>query len=233
MNRPKLDYSTPVTFTFRERVALTITSHVIALILRLIYCTCRLTVRNAQYREDAEAQYGAVVIAFWHEVLPLAVWRYRNSGVNTLTSYSRDGDMIARVIARFGIPAMRGSSSRGGHEALQRMTYAVQQGVTVAITPDGPRGPRRELKLGPAVVSARASAPVVPIGLAVSRCWRMNSWDRMVIPKPFARIVCEYGEAIPPSDVLDRPAVDAKRLEIEQGLNAVQERVEQETGMAL
>ena len=233
MIRPDIDYSTPVSFSLRERISLTITSHLIALVLRVICVTCKMTIRNSSYREDAEKKYGAVIVAFWHEVLPLAVWKYRNSGINTLTSYSRDGDMIARVVAQFGIPAMRGSSSRGGREALQRMTHAVQQGVTVAITPDGPRGPRRELKLGPAVVSARASAPVLPLGIAVSRCWRMKSWDRMVIPKPFARIVCEYGEAIAASDVLDRDAVDSKRLEIEQALNAVQERVEQETGMEL
>lgn len=226
MSRPDLDYSTPVTFTFRQRVSLAVLPRLVVLIIRVLFGTCRVEERNADLHAKAEAKHGCVMLAFWHETLALAGWRYRNTGYHTLTSYSYDGELGARVVTQLGLHALRGSSSRGGSDALHRMQAAIACGITIGLTPDGPRGPRRELKSGAAVLGARTGVPVVPVGFAVTRCWRMKSWDRMVIPKPFSTIVCEYGEPVWPCTGEDETAVEAKRAEIERALNAVQQRVE-------
>ena len=230
MNHPELDYSTPVTFTFRQRVALSILPRLVALIVRVLFSTCRVEVRNAHHHYDAEKRYGCVLIVFWHEGLPLASWRYRNMGCHTLTSYSYDGEFGTRVIAKLGIRALRGSSSRGGSDALKRMEAALSHGVTLVLMPDGPRGPRRKMKAGAAVLGARTGAPVIPTALAATRCWRMKSWDKMVIPKPFSTIVCDYGEPVWPGTGQEREAIDETRKEIERALNALQENLERSLG---
>ncbi|NUM53036.1 MAG: lysophospholipid acyltransferase family protein [Candidatus Hydrogenedentes bacterium] len=231
MSHPELDYSTPVSFTFRQRLSLTLLAPLVALVIRLLFGTCRVEVRNAHYHYDAEKRFGCVLLVFWHEVLPLAAWRYRGTGYHTLTSYSYDGEFVARVISWHGMGALRGSSSRGGGDALNRMKAAIDRRVTLGFTPDGPRGPRREMKSGAAVLGARTGVPVIPTGLAVNRCWRMKSWDKMVIPKPFSLIVCEYGDAIAPCESEDETAIEAKRAEIEVALNEVQRKIERGVGM--
>lgn len=230
MNRPELDYSTPVTFSFRQRVALAIVPRLAAVLVRLLFGTCRLEVRNAHHHEIAEKRFGCTLLVFWHEVLPLAVWRYRNLEYHTLTSYSFDGEIIARIIGQFGLRALRGSSSRGGHDALVRMEAALRQGVTIGLTPDGPRGPRRVLKAGASVLGDRTGVPVVPVGFAATRCWRAKSWDTMVFPKPFSTILCEYGEPVWPCAEHGREPTESRRDEIERALNAVQERLENSLG---
>jgi hypothetical protein len=230
VNHPELDYSTPVTFSFRQRVALAIVAPLFALAIRVLFGTCRIEVRNAHHHYDAEKKYGCVLLVFWHETLPIAAWRFRNTGYHTLASYSYDGEIVARVITRLGLAALRGSSSRGGADAVKRMEAALERRVTLALTPDGPRGPRRELKAGTAVLCVRTGVPVVPTALAVTRCWRTKSWDKMVVPKPFSTIVCEYGEPIWPGAGHETTPIDEKREEIERALNALQERLERALG---
>lgn len=227
MKHPELDYSTPVAFTFRQRVGLAVLTRLVALIMRLLFGTCKVEVRNAHHHHDAEKKHGCVLLVFWHEVLPLAAWRYRGTGFHTLTSYSYDGEFVARVIDRLGLRALRGSSSRGGAEALDRMEAALKRNITIGLTPDGPRGPRRELKPGAAVLGARTGVPIIPTAFAASRCWRMHSWDRMVFPKPFSTIICDYGEPIWPCGGEEPSLLEQKRAEIERALNTAQTRLEE------
>lgn len=233
MKRPELDYSNPVPFTLRQRITLTIVSHFVALLMRVICGTCRVEIRNPQHLMQAQQGDSAALLLFWHEVIPLAAWRYRGSGIHTLTSYSYDGELVARVVGHLGIGALRGSSSRGGSDAMHRMSMALSQGVSVIFTPDGPRGPRRELKAGAAVLSARTKMPVIPNAFAATRCWRMKSWDRMVIPKPFSTIVCEYGEPVAACESEDEAAIEAKRAELERTMVALQERLDREVSRAV
>ena len=113
-----------------------------------------------------------------------------------MISASRDGELISRVAGFFGYVPIRGSSSRGGKEAAQEMVAALQAGRRCAITPDGPRGPRRELKMGVVQLAKMTGSPVVPFGFAVERGWRLRSWDQFIVPKPFSKAVFVYGEPI-------------------------------------
>lgn len=178
------------------------------------------------------ARTGHAVLCFWHETLPLAIYTYRNTGFHTLTSYSYDGEIAARLIEPFGLHALRGSSSRGGAEALRELEKAIQLVPIVGITNDGPKGPRRESKPGPAILAARTQNPIIPNAFAITRCKRMKSWDRLIFPAPFSRIVCAYGPAIdPPSDTSEE-AIESTRLELELAMNRLQESLESELNVS-
>src|SRR5690606_15894263 len=100
------------------------------------------------------------------------------------------GELAARIVTHFDLRAVRGSSSRGGADALNQLQQAMALGAGVGFTLDGPRGPRRKAKLGAAIIAARTGAIIVPNAFAVSRAWRLRSWDRLPIPKPFSRVLC-------------------------------------------
>jgi hypothetical protein len=155
----------------------------------------------------------------------MAVCHFRNTGYHTLASYAFDAELGMRVLRRLGIPSVRGSSSRGGSEALHGLELALQHGV-VGWTIDGPKGPRRVAKPGVAILAARAQAPVIPLALHASACWRFNSWDRLGIPKPFCRISIAYGDAIPPPPDETPEAIEETRTRVERELNALHEMLE-------
>jgi lysophospholipid acyltransferase (LPLAT)-like uncharacterized protein len=145
------------------------------------------------------------VFAFWHEFLPLMpglslIARklpfYRPTPIHTLVSHHRDGRFIGTVMRRFGILPILGSSSRGGAAGLRNLLVVLRQGDLIGITPDGPRGPRRQAALGVAQLAALSGVPVVPLAARTSRRIQLNSWDRMPVPLPFGRGIVVCGPAI-------------------------------------
>ena len=130
--------------------------------------------------------------ALWHNrllVFPLILRRFfpQRHGV-ALISASRDGDLLADAVQRFGYDVVRGSSSRLGASAILQLTQVLASGRDVVITPDGPRGPAYELGPGIIFLAQKSGAPVLPINLEYSRCWRLGSWDRFIVPWPFAKV---------------------------------------------
>jgi lysophospholipid acyltransferase (LPLAT)-like uncharacterized protein len=151
--------------------------------------------------------------------LGIALWHFRGAGYHTLTSYSFDGELASRVCEWSGLHAVRGSSSRGGSKALRLLQAAVKLGITIGLTLDGPKGPRREAKPGIALVAAKNGVPVVPVSMSAATAWRLRSWDRMCIPKPFSTIRVVYGEPILPPETLSSETLEQFRREIEHALN--------------
>lgn len=169
------------------------------------------------------------VAAFWHERLPLmpALWvraRGARTRIHVLVSRHRDGRFIAEVIRRFRVDMVYGSSSKGGAAGMRRMIELLAAGDQVAITPDGPRGPRREAAAGVAQLAAASGAPVLPAAAQTTRHRLLPTWDRMVLPLPFGRgvVVCGPTIAVPPDGwrealpvitaALDEAAAEADRL---------------------
>ena len=132
--------------------------------------------------------------AFWHAQMIPAMLAHRGSGIAVLISAHRDGEMIARVAAQFGIPAIRGSTSRGGAGALRAIERTLANGTPVAVTPDGPRGPAEVFQPGTLIAAQRAGVPVVLGAIVPMRSWRLKSWDRSYVPKPFTEIIATYTE---------------------------------------
>lgn len=130
---------------------------------------------------------GPVVWVFWHNRLLGPLVPYRDQGVGVVISRSSDGELISRIVERFGYVPIRGSSSRGGSAALRGVLRHLASGRDVALTPDGPRGPRYRVQPGAAAAAVRGGAPLVPVGAAFSRRWVAPSWDRFQVPLPFGR----------------------------------------------
>jgi lysophospholipid acyltransferase (LPLAT)-like uncharacterized protein len=133
------------------------------------------------------------VFLLWHEVLLPLLWHHRDQGIAIVVSENRDGQYLTDFALALGYRAVRGSSSRGAARALLGAVRELQAGRAVAFTPDGPRGPRRELKPGVVAAAQRGGGVIVPIHARADRAWRVRSWDRVLVPKPAARITVTYG----------------------------------------
>jgi len=162
------------------------------LVIRALAVTWRYRITNAEGYRALRAQSRPFIFAFWHgQMLPL-LWLHRGQTVSVVVSSHRDGEIIARIAERLGFRTIRGSSSRGAARALLGIVRELEGGGEVAVTPDGPRGPAERFASGALVGAQRANAPIVGIGVAASRAWRLRSWDRFMIPKPFARVSVAY-----------------------------------------
>ena len=166
-------------------------------IVRAVHATSRLTTSGDEHWMPFQERPDAGWIGcLWHGTMLSPIWRHRAHDVVALVSEHRDGEYITRVLARLGYGLARGSSTRGGARGLRELFRAARAGHTLAVTPDGPRGPREVMKEGVAVVASRTGLPVVPIGVGLGRAWRASSWDRFSIPGPFSRIHIDYGPPI-------------------------------------
>jgi lysophospholipid acyltransferase (LPLAT)-like uncharacterized protein len=177
-----------------------------AKLLGLYLCFALRTTRWSLEGHEHMAPHAAgapVVVAFWHERLPLMpmLWlkarqspegRKAGNRVHVLVSQHRDGRFIGAVVSRFALNVVLGSSSRGGAKGTRLMLSLLEGGDHIAITPDGPRGPRRVAAPGVAQLAALSGAPVLPCAAQTTRRWMLRTWDRMVVPKPFGRgvVVC-------------------------------------------
>jgi lysophospholipid acyltransferase (LPLAT)-like uncharacterized protein len=226
---PGVSYDSPLEFSTKQRLILATVPLAVTSLLKLFYLTIRTRVEGAEHRVAATA-HGPCILAIWHESLGLAVNEHRGSNYHTIASYSYDGELATRAMRHFGVEAVRGSSSKGGSQALHELEKVLAQGTTVGWTLDGPRGPRRIAKVGVGVLSARSQAPILPIATAVDRAWRLRSWDRFAVPKPFSTVVCAYAPPIPPPSSTDPEEVEAKRLEVESVMNTLHRKIEAETG---
>jgi lysophospholipid acyltransferase (LPLAT)-like uncharacterized protein len=169
------------------------------ILVRLLGATWRLRLEGPDHRRAARQSGEALVLALWHgELLPL-LWYHRQQDIAALISSHADGEIIARIVQSLGFRAIRGSTSRGGARALMEAVAELRGGRDVAFTTDGPRGPRRVSAPGAAVAAAKAGVAVLPIGAHVTRAWTFRSWDRFMLPKPFARITVRYADVIRPA----------------------------------
>lgn len=173
-------------------------------------------------REIVETRVPAVFV-LWHGRLLPCAYRYRNRGMGTLISRNRDGDYITRMIEGWGYRVVRGSTSRGGFSGLKELVRLVQQGASVALTPDGPRGPRQKMKLGPVQIARLTGAPIVPVTAAASRARYFGRWDRFLVPEPFAWLPCALGEPIRVDRSLEPPELALVAQRVEGELNRLTE----------
>jgi len=176
-----------------------------------------------------------VIAAIWHQrILVVMGYARKFSGYepSVMISQSRDGEMIAKVYSRFNFRPIRGSSSRGGKEALMNVVEdLVHHQIAVHIL-DGPRGPRGVVKPGLIVMAQLSGVPIVPVYISVNRAWVLDSWDRFIIPKPFSTVVIRLDSPIYVPKSMDSEAFEITRKEIEQHLKENQVRDDQEQGWA-
>jgi lysophospholipid acyltransferase (LPLAT)-like uncharacterized protein len=183
-------------------------------VIRVLALTWRMREHNGMVHRMALTTGQRVIYTLWHgELLPL-LWHHRGEGVAVVISEHRDGEIIARIAERLGYCTVRGSSSRGASRALIGLVRAVESGRSAAVTPDGPRGPAHVFAPGAAIAAQRTGVPLLPVRASASRAWRLKSWDRFLIPMPFARVDVHYGALTPVTADTPRAAAElAPRLE--------------------
>jgi lysophospholipid acyltransferase (LPLAT)-like uncharacterized protein len=167
-----------------------------AFVLRLIGCTWRLQIRGYANFERLQQSGQGILFALWHEAILPLTFAMRGKGHWMLVSQHRDGEYITQVLHQLGYQTVRGSTTRGGYRSLLEMAKRGKAGEVLGITPDGPKGPRREVQGGVLLIAQRAGIPILPIMAAAAPCKRLASWDRFMIPHPFARVVIHIGEPI-------------------------------------
>ncbi len=179
-----------------------------AWIIRLLGVTWRVRIHDAGPVDRVRHDGQAVALLLWHgQLLPL-LYVMRFQSIASLISTHKDGELVAQIARRLGCRLIRGSSSRGADRALLGLVRELKDGFTVAVTPDGPRGPYRTFAAGALVAAHRAHAPVVAFGVHATRAWYLHSWDKFMIPKPFARvtIVFDAPTMVPGDSVRDAAA---------------------------
>ncbi|MBA3658965.1 MAG: lysophospholipid acyltransferase family protein [Gemmatimonadales bacterium] len=162
--------------------------------LRALAATWRIRTYNEGRWRAIYERRAPHVFLLWHEALLPLLWQHRAQGIAIVVSEARDGQYLTDVALSLGYRAVRGSSTRGATRALLGAVRELRAGHAVAFTPDGPRGPRRQLKAGAVAAAQRAGAAVIPLHATADRLWRLHSWDRFMIPKPGSRLSISYGE---------------------------------------
>jgi len=202
-----------------------------ATLVRVLGASWRIDRSGLGARDLALARGNRCIFALWHARLLPLVFTHRGRGIAMLVSRHRDGQLITRIIERLGFVTARGSSTRGGEEGVMEMLRLAEAGHLLGITPDGPRGPAEKLKPGLVYLASRTGWPVVPVAAAARSAWVFRSWDRFRVPRPFARVVVDYGDPIAVPAGLDGDALELWRSRVERALcehtEAVRRRAEE------
>jgi lysophospholipid acyltransferase (LPLAT)-like uncharacterized protein len=177
------------TFSPAERIKLWLISWAGFLFIRVVGATLRyrFILEPGCLWDERGGPTQTSIWCFWHRSVLPSAYRFRNQGLAVMTSRSFDGEYIARIIQKLGFIPVRGSSSRGAVGAVFGMRQQLEQGHGVVFTIDGPRGPRYIAKPGPVLLAKKTGVPVSCFYIAVERAWILNSWDQMIVPKPFSR----------------------------------------------
>lgn len=192
----------------------------VACYIRLVWASGRWTVENAHIPAAFWDQGKPFILAFWHGRLLLMPksWR-QGKAIHMLISSHRDGQLIARTVAHFGIRAIEGSTTRGGSTALRAMLKALKAGEWVGITPDGPKGPRMRASDGIVAVAKLSGCPVLTASYSAAPAKVLGSWDRFLVPYPFGRGVITWNEPIMVARDADADQLEACRQRIEDAMN--------------
>jgi len=169
---------------------------------------------------------GKVVLAFWHGTMLIPWHLHRNNNFAALVSTSKDGDLLANILTKWNYDVTRGSSHKGGKEALELLLEKGKENYSIAITPDGPTGPPREMKAGAVISAQRTGLPLVLCGVANKKKYKLNSWDGFEIPKFFSRVVVNLSEPMFIDKDLNRDETSHIIKEYNDKLNHLQKEAE-------
>jgi lysophospholipid acyltransferase (LPLAT)-like uncharacterized protein len=203
---------------FKDNLMLFFVSTVGPIFIFLLGKTLRIKWMGEENLNPIRENNGRVLYAFWHGRMLIFSYSHRWQKNHVLISQHRDGELIARIIQRLGFATIRGSTTRGGAKAIFEMSKKGAYGYDVAITPDGPRGPRFKVQPGTIYVAQRSGLPIIPITNSAKSRWTLSSWDGFLVPKPFSKAVIIIGEPIYVPLESTPQQLEEKREELERRL---------------
>ncbi len=185
-------------YPWYDAILLRVIPPLAALLMKLLMLSCRVVkVEGGEKEREAVGRSGGgAVYASWHQRMSYLFHHFGSHHATTMISQSRDGEYAARVAKWLGIKSVRGSSTRGGFGAMKELVQRIQKGGIGGMLADGPVGPARVAKIGSLIIARDAEVPLIGVLWGADRCWMSNSWDRYLIPKPFARVAIHYTEPI-------------------------------------
>jgi lysophospholipid acyltransferase (LPLAT)-like uncharacterized protein len=208
-------------FTLLQRAQFALVAWLASAFIALVGRTLRVTFSWEEGSIGSMDNVYPGIYPFWHRCVLGATWIFRRRNFAVLTSRSRDGEFIARVIHRFGFVPIRGSSSRGGQRGLLEMHSFVENGGGAAFTIDGPRGPRYVAKRGPVLLARTTGVPITAFYVAMEKGWVLKTWDAMMIPKPFSRAYIRVARKIFVPPDADDAQLNAAYTEMQAALERV------------
>jgi lysophospholipid acyltransferase (LPLAT)-like uncharacterized protein len=221
--------------SFKERLAISLVTNGAADLFKVWFKTCSVHITRPDLYEEWAYSDRQIIAVTWHRAAIFFVHYFGPIHPMIMFSRSKDGEYLARFAEKFGVQAARGSSSRGGIEALREMIDFLKSGGKACATVlDGPRGPARVAKKGMVALAMATGVPVIPIIWSSSRAWTFKkSWDKTMIPKPFSKIILHCSDPIYVPPNLDSAGLEPYRLRIEEGLNRLTDEVDQMCGYHL
>ena len=193
---------------------------ILPILIAIIMRTLRVEIRNDGPVRELLRSRKPFVLVFWHGSMTFPWWYMRRKHASALVSMSKDGQILASLLKAWGYRVIRGSSSRGSREAMSLMRQTITEGYVLCVTPDGPRGPYHEMKMGAVRVAQTTGVPLVMMSVGYSHYRRLRSWDRFEVPFPFTRAYVEVSDPIHIDPELDGEALDEKRAELEKQMHA-------------
>ena len=170
-----------------------------------VYKTSTINLKNRKNIELLFKKNESFIYAFWHDQLLMCPLTWQSElEIKVLISKHRDGDIIAKLISNLGFKAIRGSThkagktkNKGGLLSARQMIKSLKKGISIGISPDGPKGPRHKVSDGILSISRLSNASILPVGIGFKKKWVLNTWDKFIIPKPFNQITIIWGEPLP------------------------------------
>jgi lysophospholipid acyltransferase (LPLAT)-like uncharacterized protein len=179
-----------------EEIRLSALSFLCTAALKMLGRTVRFKVSGYERVQELTRSGSGLVIAVWHGYTFLPVYYCRRSGLWAMASLSRDGELLARALGGLGYNIIRGSTRRGGIKAALSACRKIEEGCSLAITPDGPLGPACKVQAGTVFIAKKTGCPVIPLGVAAYPGLRVPTWDKYMLPYPFARCSLFFGEPV-------------------------------------
>ena len=187
------------------RLIQTLLSLIGSIYVLTVYKTSKVNLKNRKKIENLLERKESFIYSFWHDQLLMCPLTWQsNSNIKVLISKHRDGDIIAQLISNLGFEAIRGSThktnkikNKGGLLSARKMIKSLKNGISIGISPDGPKGPRHKVSEGILSISRLSKSVILPVGIGFKKKWVLNTWDKFIIPKPFNEITVIWGDPIP------------------------------------
>jgi lysophospholipid acyltransferase (LPLAT)-like uncharacterized protein len=202
-----------------NRLLLRVVPKLLFWLMRLWFGTCKVTAHNEEILRSVRGENENVLASFWHYSIIYILYYVRNYQATVMVSASRDGEYIARLAKEFGYNSVRGSKNNKGTEALKGMLRAVKAGDNGAVVADGSQGPARVAQPGVLLVAAKTGRPIIPMVWSASKYFSINSWDKTLVPKPFAHIDIYFGEPMYLPNKVSAEEIEKYRCLLEENLN--------------
>ena len=200
--------------------------------LRLVQITGRWEVRDWQTMQDLIEENKPIILCFWHSRLIANAFGWKSDKpLYQLSTPHRDGKIAAATYNRLGVKTIWGSTSKGGSEAVRAMLKVLKHGGIISITPDGPRGPRQRMQKSAIDIARMSGAVLVPVSNSMSPFKMLGTWDRMIVPLPFAKGIFAVGQPVEVPRDASPEQLEEIRYTMEQTLNQMTQRLDKETGI--